>query len=165
MDANLKTDVERLRSSDAAERTGAAERIAQRGTEAAGAAIVLVEAVRDESDEAREWVVAALEGLEAPSAADAGRLAALAADSNADVAYWAATLVGRLGPAARSEASALATALAQSHSTATQRRIVWALEQIEVGSPDVMAALAAAETSGDRPLAAAAARAKSRLAG
>ena len=63
MDADLKKDVERLRSSNAAERAAAAERIAQRGPEAASAAIALVESAGDESEEAREWVVSALEGL------------------------------------------------------------------------------------------------------
>ena len=78
-----------------AKRSQAAEQLCHLGTEAQEAALALVRACADSTEEVREWAVAALEALGPPLAADIAPLAALLRDENSDVGYWAATLLGR----------------------------------------------------------------------
>ena len=73
----------------------------------------MVRAVGNASDEVREWVVSALEELGPPRGADVEPLAGLLEHDDADVAYWAATLMGRL-EAEAAECVADADALSRS---------------------------------------------------
>ncbi len=91
--------------------------------------MALVEA-SGRSDDARESVVATLEELGPPPAADGAKLADLLNDPSLDVAYWAATLLGRLEGAAAPAVSSLAQALARHAELAVRQRAAWALGKI-----------------------------------
>ena len=87
----------RLTSSDLNERRVAAEEIHLLGEEAQPAAVALVRCCADDDHEVREFVGSALEALGPPSASDIASLSELVGNTHSDVAYWAATLLGRLG--------------------------------------------------------------------
>ncbi len=93
---------EALRSGDAAKRSDAAEQLSKLADGARPAAVALVEACSLDTDEAFDFVVAALEDLGPPLKDDVPKLAQLAGHQAQNVAYWAATLLGR----AKQDASA-----------------------------------------------------------
>ena len=111
MDASLSKAIAALTAPGPAVRCQAAEQLSRLGPDARSAAAALVQACGDESEEVREWAVAALEESGPPLASDAETLAGLLVADNADVGYWAATLLGRLGPDATPAVPALATAV------------------------------------------------------
>jgi len=96
MPANLTPLVADLNSDNRAHRVRAAEEFSRLGSEAAPAAVALVEACGDESEEVREYVMAALEELGPPGREAIEPLVALLPHPTADTGYWAATLLGRL---------------------------------------------------------------------
>jgi HEAT repeat protein len=119
-----------LASQDAQQRTRAAENLSYLGEEAAFAAVELVKACAEEGD-TRDWAVAALETMGRPLVDSKQRLSELCVSPNPLVAYWAVTLLGRLGPDAKSEQDQL-IGLIQSASTelSVRERAVWALGQM-----------------------------------
>ena len=142
-----------LRSADPGARSSAAQRLARAGPEARGAAVPLVEAAADEDEEVREWAVAALEELGPPPAEDLDRLAALAEDPRRDVAYWAATLLGRLEHQAAPAVRALTSALVDHGEAPVRQRAAWALGQIGPAAAPALPALQQAADSRDPRLA------------
>jgi HEAT repeat protein len=129
-----------LQSPDLKLRTVAAERLCQAGSDASDAAVDLVRACGD--DEAvSNWAVAALEELGTPPISAVESLTALASDKNSLVAYWAATLLGRLGPDATDSQAKLASVLITSQEVAVQERFAWALGKIGVTSDEALKAL------------------------
>lgn len=123
-----------LESASLDERRTAAAEIARRADEAAGLAVSLIQAATDDDDEVKQWSSSALEDMGPPLIKDAAAIAALLGHPHADAAYWAATLLGRLGPEAANVAEQLSQA-AQSHGTpAVRRRAAWALEKISSGA-------------------------------
>ena len=122
-----------LASSDASRRVAAAERLALLAEGAAGAAVALAEAADDEEEMVREWAVAALEACGPPPAEAREALMALLDSPSLDVAFWAATLLGRLGQLAAVADRALARSAADSPHAAVRRRAAWALERIRGG--------------------------------
>lgn len=116
-----------LKSGSPAERLAAAENLAQLGSEAHAAAVPLVEACETQDDQLREWVAAALEELGPPDPTDVAKLAALLEHSSLDVAYWAATLLGRLEDRAAPAVPNLALALRDHPEMAVRQRAAWAL--------------------------------------
>lgn len=124
--ANL---VESLRSADSTTRLDAAERICHMAEDAAPAAVDLVRACSDADEQVREWLVAALEGLGAPPEASIPALSGLATSENPLAAYWAITLLGRVGQAAKAAVPVL-TACLQTADEAVRRRAAWAIEKI-----------------------------------
>lgn len=141
-----------LNSSDVSERAAAAEELSLLGTEARPAATSLVRAVGDD-EEVTEWAVAALEEIGAPAGDDLPALQELLADENADVAYWAATLIGRLGPASSRSADALAAVLKSERDVAVRQRCAWALGEIGPAASSAADALALAAESSEARLA------------
>ena len=119
-----------LNSRDPAQRCQAAERLARDDSAARVAAIPLVRASGDGDETVREWAVAALEELGSPPATRIDGLAALLGDPHPDVGYWAATLLGRLGPEAATTTADLAHAVTDSPHNAVQERAAWALGKI-----------------------------------
>lgn len=113
-----------------AERAAAAERLARLEHAAQPAAVALVEAMGDPDDHVKNWVNAALEGLGPPSAEDLQPLVRLLTHESPDVAYWAATLLGRLQPAAAPAVAALAAALTNRPEMPVRQRAAWALGEI-----------------------------------
>ena len=145
MPDNINELVQALSAADPAERLAAAETLARRGPEAVEAASALVRACGDEDEQVRDWVVAALEELPPPPA-QAGELAGLLSQSQIDVAYWAATLLGRMGSEASAAVDDLIIALTTHPEVAVRQRAAWALGKI---GPDAQAALAALQSAAE----------------
>jgi HEAT repeat protein len=122
-----------LQSEHPAERVGAAEKIASLGESAADLALPLLNALADENESVREFAASALEDCGAPSNVDVDRLEQLLGSTNADIAYWAATLLGRLGDGAIQAVEALRTAAAEHGSNEVRKRATWALGKIATG--------------------------------
>lgn len=142
-----------LRSVDHKQRAAAAEGLCQRAGEARPAAVALVRACGDESEEVRQWVGEALENLGPPAASDAAELAGLIEADSGDVAYWAVSLLGRLGEEARVALPALARALETHASAAVRQRAAWALGKLGPAAAGALAPLKAAAASDDARLA------------
>ncbi len=145
MTDDLAALVNQLRSGSPATRQEAAQRLAGLEGEAQAAAVALVEAVATDDDQLREWVTAALENLGPPRADDDRQLAALVEQPSVDVAYWAATLLGRLEAAAAPAVPQLANALREHAQMAVRERAAWALGKI--GPPALAAEQALAEAA------------------
>jgi HEAT repeat protein len=130
VDVTLEGWIETLRGADPDARVEAARQLAALGRAAQQAAVPLAQAMADAEEEVREWVAAALEELGPPPATDVERLIALLAAPCADVAYWAATLLGRLAADAAPATSALAHVLSHGREPAVRERAAWALGAI-----------------------------------
>ena len=133
-----------LQSDVAAVRLAAARRLAVAGEDARPAAVALVRATGDAQEEIAEHAVAALEELGPPSGDDMAQLVELLEEAHDDVAYWAATLLGRLGADAAPATDALAGALNPRRALAVRERAAWALGRI---GPQAAGAVAALETA------------------
>eukprot|EP00913_Durusdinium_trenchii_P008865 g8331.t1 len=94
------------------------------------AAVELALATADDDEEVREWAVSALEELGPPAVESVGRMAELLSHRENDVAYWGATLLGRLGDAATPAVAALTSLLADHQEIAVRQRAAWALGEI-----------------------------------
>ncbi len=151
--ADVATLIQSLRCAEESGRQAAAEQLAKLGADAQPAAVALVESCATEDDETREWVAAALEDLGPPPANDVARLAVLVANRSLDVAYWAATLLGRLRHEAEPAGPALATALEEHPEMAVRQRAAWALGRIGQPAADARSALDKAASSTDPRLA------------
>ncbi|MBX9787327.1 MAG: HEAT repeat domain-containing protein [Pirellulales bacterium] len=143
--------IEQLGGADATERAAAAEALARLETSASEAAVPLVRAAADGDEATHDWAVAALEGVGRPPAGSAAELAKLLADSRPDVAYWAATLLGRLGANAASAVPALAAALKATSGTSVQERAAWALGKVGPPASAAKTALTKAAAVKDQP--------------
>ena len=91
--------------------------------------IELVQLPAGDQQQVREWVVAALEGLGPPPEASVAELAPLVGSEDPLAAYWAITLLGRVGQAAKAALPVLKARLA-SPDEAVGRRAAWAIEKI-----------------------------------
>ena len=142
---------QKLRSQDAAERAAAAETLAQMGTDAAIAAVELVQACGDEP-EIRDWAVAALEDMGPPHEASIDAIRDQITSENALVAYWAITLLGRSETDALRHQDALAAVLKTATDSSVRERAAWSLGKIDASSEVAIAALAQAAESTDARL-------------
>lgn len=133
----MSRDVEKLSqdlsAADPAIRAVAAEQLNELGEGAAPAAIALVKAMGDEAESVRQLANSALEGCGPPSQDVVDDLEHLLMDENADIAYWAATLLGRLDGGAVQAVEALKTAAGEHPSTEVRKRATWALGKIASG--------------------------------
>lgn len=143
---------EALKSSDLPQRVAAAEALSQMGPDAAFAACELVNACGDD-DVVRDYAVAALEELGPPPTELLAELTALTSSADPLVVYWATTLIGRAGVAARSCEHAIAAVLANASDTAVQQRAAWALGKMEATSDQAIDTLRRAASSTDARLA------------
>jgi HEAT repeat protein len=162
MAADISELVAGLTHSDPAKRREAAERLSRLGPDAREAAVPLVRACA-EKEEIRNWAAAALEELGPPRCADVGSLASLLGDPDGDVAYWAATLLGRLEGQAASAVPALAAAVASRSGVGVRQRAVWALGRIGPPAVDALEALVQAAADENPRLARLARRAIDRI--
>jgi HEAT repeat protein len=147
------------------ERRAAAESLARLGEEASPAAVSLVQALEIEEDGLRDWLVAALEDLGVPSAADVPALTALLARPAIDTAYWAATLLGRLESQAAPAVPQLAAALDQHAESTVRERAAWALGKIGPEAAGARGTLEKAAQGGNARLARLAGDALSQIGG
>jgi HEAT repeat protein len=150
MGTDLNRLIKALRSGDAASRQTAAEELS--GSPQQGAAVALVEACGAD-DDSLESVTAALEELGPPAASDSAPLAKLLDSPLLDVAYWAATLLGRAGAGAASAVPQLTQALGTHAELAVRERAAWALAEIGSGAGTARPALEKAAAGSDRRLA------------
>jgi HEAT repeat protein len=154
-----------LAGNDAAARQSAAERLAQLGPDAQAAAVPLVEACAIEDDSLREFVTAALEEIGPPLPGDVAKLASLVSHRSLDVAYWAATLLGRLKDHAAPAIRELVAALDAHPEVSVKQRAAWALGQIGPAASEARPALQKAAASNDPRLARVAQEALEKLSG
>ncbi len=130
----MDDDRERLRSlasAEAPKRLDAARSLAQ--SPDASAAVALLTALADTNDEVRQWANEALENLGEPSLEHLTALLESTVSDNNDQAYWAITLIGRLGPRAIQARAELARLAEMHQMPEIRRRAVWALQRI--GTP------------------------------
>ncbi len=142
-----------LRSADVATRREAAESLARVGPDAVTVAVPLVEACRDDDEEVRNWVVAALEELPAPGASNAAALEAFIRSGELDVAFWATTLLGRMETAAAATVPTLASAVIDHPELVVRERAAWALGKIGKPAAAAIPQLEAAANSQEPRLA------------
>lgn len=150
-------------SADLAARRSAAQQLAQQPDAAVSAAMSLVRATADPDETVREWVVSALEDLGPPPAEDLPSLIELLHDSQPDVVWWSATLLGRLGEDASQAAHPLGELLGDSADSNVRQRAAWALGQLGKSAHDQLSRLQVAAASTDAPLARAAQEALDRI--
>lgn len=138
---------ERLKSDSVQERAAAAEALCQMGPEASIAAVDLVRACADEAS-VRRWTVAALEELGAPPAGAIDPLTDLISARDPLVAYWAITMLGRAGDAAKSSQNEIAAILDGPSPIEIRERAAMALGKI--GATSFRAIEALDKASGEK---------------
>ncbi|TWU48604.1 hypothetical protein Poly51_45050 [Rubripirellula tenax] len=153
MSAETRSWSERLTSTSASDQASALQEMAEQ-TELRGytAAVVRLAGCRD--DEVRRWAAELLEVAIAPVASDVEELAdLLAGGEEGEVCYWAATMLGRLGPdvapKTRVAVDALEICLGDSLYLPARERAAWALSQI--GPSAASAAITLRRTAEDAP--------------
>ena len=139
----------RLAGGGAAARAEAAERLCRLGPAAAAAAVPLVRGCGDDDDQVREWSAAALEELGPPEVDAIDELSVLAADGHPLVAFWAVTLLGRLGAVAAPAVPVLIESLGGRTDLAVAQRAAWALGRIGRAASAAVEPLTAAAGRGD----------------
>jgi HEAT repeat protein len=97
--------------------------------------------------------VAALEELGPPPPATVQPLTALVANPDTNIAYWSATLLGRLGSNAASAVDALGECLSKHPEMSVRQRAAWALGEIGPSAKASLPALEQAAAAGDARLA------------
>lgn len=122
-----------LASDDPSARLSAAEQLSTRGEDAAEVAVALIKALGDEDESVRQLIGSALEDCGPPRRDAIEELEQLLSNSNADIAYWAATLLGRLEAGAIQAVESLRTAAAEHPSQEVRKRATWALGKIATG--------------------------------
>jgi HEAT repeat protein len=139
-----------LAADDAAARLTAAEALGKYLAEARRVAAALAQAAGDDDEQVSEAAAGALEEMGPPAADQCAPLAALLSSANGSTAYWAATLLGRLGSAAAAAAGPLAQAAASHADKAARERACWALGKLGVKDPAVLTALRGAASQAGR---------------
>lgn len=145
--------LQQLADANVEQRRSAAELCARDGAMAQAAVVSLVLACGDSDESVRQWASAAMEELGPPVPGNASALANLLQNESADVAYWAATLLGRLQAKAANAVAPLAQALAGHSAPAVRQRAAWALGQIGVAAKAARSALLRASQASDPRLA------------
>lgn len=125
-----QTELERQLSGSIADQRAAVRQLAGMEQDGRWAASKLVEFCGSEDQELRDWSVAALEQLGPPPESELQRLTELAASPQELVAYWAWTLVGRLGADAQPALAILSKLATATKSDVVQRRADWAVNKI-----------------------------------
>jgi HEAT repeat protein len=138
-----------LQSTESSTRARAAETLARAGIAARVAVVPLVRGTGDADESVREWSASALEELGPPDAGDRDALASLLRAPEADVGYWAATLLGRLRAEAAPTVPALTEAVRESPHMTVQQRAAWALGEIGPPAAGAIPDLDAAAESDD----------------
>lgn len=113
----------------------------------------LINNLQSVDETVRENAVAELEEVGQPPVDSVNDLANLLAHQNADVGYWAATLIGRLGQSAAPATVSLALALEHDGPSNVRQRVAWALGKIGPSAETALPALRTAATSTDARLA------------
>jgi HEAT repeat protein len=113
----------------------------------------LIGASCDPDETVREWVVSALEEMDAPDAGSVAELQTMLGSSEESIAYWAATLLGRLGEVAAQASTNLGELVSGDSPNAVRQRAAWALGQIGPAAKCALVPLHQAAESDDPRLA------------
>ena len=132
MTAPLSELEAQLQNADPTVRRTAAEKLCKMGADAQPASVALVKAMGDNDEETQQWASAALEELGPPDVSATPTLVALlqTVDVEADTAFWAATLLGRLEADGASAVEPLTVAAQEHFSMPVREKAVWALGNI-----------------------------------
>ncbi|HEY1065366.1 MAG TPA: HEAT repeat domain-containing protein [Pirellulales bacterium] len=144
---SLSQLLEHLGSPDPAARRAAAQSLPHLGDAVRAAAPALVDRAGDEDEAVQTAVTETLENLGPPDLAALPALIERLTSSSADVAYWAATLIGRLEADAAPATTALADALVNHSGLNARERAAWALGKIGPRAGGARAALTAAASA------------------
>lgn len=128
---STETLIKQLQEADLPSQVTAAEALAGLAEAAQPAIVALVQHCGSEDENLCNWCTAALEEIGAPTVEQIDELALLASSANTDVAFWAATLLGRAGPLALPAASVLSERSIDGSAPEVQKRAMWALERIQ----------------------------------
>ena len=109
----------------------AAEALARLGEQAQPAIVALVQHCGSVEEDVCNWCIAALESVGTPTAEQIEDLALLVNSGNVNVAFWAATLLGRAGKLAEPASSVLAERASDDSTPEVQKRAAWALKQFQ----------------------------------
>lgn len=132
MNASIKTLTEQLQdASNLTTQVDAAEALSQLAEAAQPAMVALVQHCGASDEDLQNLCVGALESIGPPAAEQIEDLALLASSANTDVAFWAATLLGRAGALATSATTVLTTRANDNSAPEVQKRAAWALEKIQ----------------------------------
>lgn len=136
------------------DRLAAVEFAAQQPERCGPLAVALVNATGDQDDSIAMLAAEALEMLGAPPAAVLPELIAVldagegGAREDGEVAYWAVTLIGRLGPGGAAATESLTRTLSESPYLPVRERAAWALARIGTAAASAAAALRSAADGG-----------------
>ncbi len=145
--------IAQLSASDIEQRRAAASAFMLSPENTQLALVPLCHAAGDPDEAVRESAVAALEECEVPKASACAGLSDLLMSETTDTAYWAATLLGRLGSDAKPWAADIAMALNGHSASAVRQRCAWALGKIGAADTAITDALSQAAKSDDSRLA------------
>lgn len=152
MQGSVVETADRLRSGDPADRAAAAHALAHCGQPLTPVLVELVKAAGDRDDDTRMWAAEALETAGPPNIDQLPALiGCLRTDPrirDGETAYWAAKLLGRLGPAAAPAAETLAQTLADSPFLAVREQAATALGRMGAHAATATAVLVAASQDG-----------------
>src|SRR5262245_3877396 len=138
---SVARDDSELRHVDVVRRRDAAHRLALADSVPRSSVLGLVDAASDSDDEGRNWVAEALERMGPTDVADVRQLADRLKLPGPDSAYWAATLLGRLGPEAAPAVTSLVQVLEHRSELAVRERAVWAIGQMGESAQDAISSL------------------------
>jgi len=127
----IETMLQQLKQTDLPAQVAAAEALARLGEEAQPAIVALVQHCGSTDEDLCNWCTAALEEVGPPIVEQIDELALLASSASSDVAFWAATLLGRAGSLATSATTILIERSSDPSTPEVQKRAAWALEQIQ----------------------------------
>ncbi len=136
MEASLKLSLERLAQGDLNSRIEAARQLAQVGTTPPAAAAELVRTLENPYEERlMQWVEAALENIATPPADQTEPLKQIVdrflnESTYPDAAFWAATMLGRIGRGAATAVPTLTALLGRTDHPNVQFKAAWALGKI-----------------------------------
>ncbi len=176
MPADLSTAIADLSSPEPERRAAAALTLAELGSGARPAAVPLVRAAADDDESTAQAATAAVDSLGPPDAADAPALLELLAavppvednPSARDQAFWAMTLLARLGPHGPHVAPFTEELLRRLESPADyeiQRRALRVTAMLGASDPRIVRAVERLASGDDPRISAAAQRARASLQG
>jgi len=113
------------------EQIAAAESLARLSEGAQPAIVALVQNCGSDNEDLRNWCYAALEEVGPPTVEQIEELALLASSASTNVAFWAATLLGRAGGLAKPAVPILSERSSDASNPEVQQRAAWALQRIQ----------------------------------
>lgn len=165
MSVDLAQRISQLTSGSLPQQQAAVAELAKLGTDAAGAAAALALAAGSQDETVQNLAASALESLGPPPVSLTAELTGLLGHQHGDVAYWAATLLGRLEAEAAPAVERLSVLLVDGPHLPARQQAARALGQIGPAAKAAASALESAAASDDKRLARLAGEALQRIRG